>query len=111
MGIFIHMAISKAVNDNRIAGYFVPLSLFGHLFRATAAGEPGYLSHVGLNTFVDPREEGCLMNEKARNSGREIVRLMPIDGKDCLFFPSLKANSTVSVYTLCKRPPAPPLGA
>lgn len=85
-------AISKAVNDNRIAGYFVPLSLFGHLFRATAAGEPGYLSHVGLNTFVDPREEGCLMNEKARSSGREVVRLMPIDGKDCLFFPAINID-------------------
>lgn len=85
-------AISEAVNDNQIAGYFVPLSIFGHLFRATAAGEPGYLTHVGLNTFVDPREEGCLMNEKARNSGKEIVRLMPIDGKDCLFFPALKID-------------------
>lgn len=85
-------AISEAVNDNRIAGYFVPLSIFGHLFRATAAGEPGYLTHVGLNTFVDPREEGCLMNEKARSSGREIVRLLPIDGKDCLFFPALKID-------------------
>lgn len=85
-------AISRAVNDNSIAGYFVPLSIFGHLFRATAAGEPGYLTHVGLNTFVDPRLEGCLMNEKARSSGREIVRLMPIDGKDCLFFPSLKMD-------------------
>ena len=85
-------AISTAVNDNSIAGYFVPLSIFGHLFRATAAGEPGYLTHVGLNTFVDPREEACLMNEKARSSGREIVRLMPIDGKDCLFFPALKMD-------------------
>ena len=85
-------AISRAINDNKVAGYFVPLSIFGHLFRATAAGEPGYLTHVGLNTFVDPREEACLMNEKARESGREIVRLMPIDGKDCLFFPSLKID-------------------
>ena len=85
-------AIGRAVNENKIAGYMVPLSIFGHLFRATAAGEPGYLTHVGLNTFVDPREEGCLMNEKARSSGREVVRLMPIDGKDCLFFPALKMD-------------------
>ena len=85
-------AISQAVNDNKVAGYFVPLSLFGHLFRATAAGEPGYLSHVGLNTFVDPREEGCLMNDRARESGFEVVRLMPIDGKDCLFFPAINID-------------------
>ena len=82
-------AISQAVNDNKVAGYFVPLSIFGHVFRVTAAGEPGYLTHVGLNTFCDPREEACLMNEKARQSGREVVRLMPIDGKDYLFYPAI----------------------
>ena len=82
-------AINRAVNENRIAGYFLPLSLFGHLFRASAGGEPGVLTHVGLGTFCDPRLEGCLMNDLARESGVEIVRLMPIDGKEYLFYPTI----------------------
>ena len=80
-------AINRAVNENRIAGYFLPLGVFGQLFRAAAGGEPGVLTHVGLGTFCDPRVEGCLMNDLARESGVEIVRLMPVDGKDYLFYP------------------------
>ena len=80
-------AINRAVNENRIAGYFLPLSLFGHMFRAAAGGEPGVITHVGLGTYCDPRQEGCLMNDLAKESGVEIVRLMPIDGKDYLFYP------------------------
>ena len=80
-------AINRAVNENKIAGYFLPLSLFGHMYRAAAGGEPGVLTHVGLDTFCDPRLEGCLMNDRARESGVEIVRLMPIDGKEYLFYP------------------------
>ncbi len=82
-------AINRAVNENRIAGYFLPLSLFGQLYRAEAGGEPGVITHVGLGTFCDPRLEGCLMNDLARESGKEIVRLMPIDGKEYLFFPTI----------------------
>lgn len=82
-------AINRAINENRIAGYFLPLGLFGHLFRAQAGGEPGVLTHVGLQTFADPRLEGCLMNDLAKESGREIVRLMPVNGKDYLFYNSI----------------------
>lgn len=82
-------AINRAVNENKIAGYFLPLGLFGHLFRALAGGEPGVITHVGLDTYCDPRLEGCMMNEKARESGVEIARLMPIDGKEYLFYPTI----------------------
>ena len=82
-------SINRAVNENKIAGYFLPLSLFGHLYRAAAGGEPGVLTHVGLGTYADPRLEGCLMNDAAKQSGVEIVRLMPVDGKDYLFFPTI----------------------
>ena len=82
-------AINRAVNENRIAGYFLPLGLFGQLFRAAAGGEPGVITHVGLGTFCDPRLEGCLMNDLARESGVEIARLMPIDGKEYLFYPTI----------------------
>ena len=81
--------INEYVNENKIAGYFLPLSLFGHMYRALAGGEPGVITHVGLDTFCDPRQEGCLMNDLARESGVEIVRLMPIDGKEYLFYPVL----------------------
>ena len=82
-------AINRAVNENRIAGYFLPLGVFGKMFGALAGGEPGVITHVGLDTFCDPRLEGCLMNDLARDSGVEIVRLMPIDGREYLFYPTI----------------------
>lgn len=88
-------AINRAINENRIAGYFLPLGLFGHLFRATAGHEPGVLTHVGLQTFADPRLEGCKMNQLAKDSSREIVRLMPVDGKDYLFYPSIRMDACI----------------
>lgn len=82
-------AIARMVSENQIAGYIVPLGVFGHLFRAMAGGEPGIISHVGLNTFADPRQEGCRINGKAQESGRELVSLMEIGGEEYLFYKAM----------------------
>lgn len=80
------VAIRNMVSENKIAAYYMPLGVVGHIFRAMAGGEPGLLTHVGLNTFCDPREEGGKMNQLAKESGKDIVRLMEVDGKDYLFY-------------------------
>lgn len=88
-------AINRAVNDNKISAFFLPLGVFGHLFRAAAGGEPGVLTHVGLETFADPRLEGCKMNGLARESGREVVELMQVKGHDYLFYPAPKIDVAI----------------
>jgi propionate CoA-transferase len=79
-------AIARMVSENQIPGYIVPLGVFGHLFRAMAGKKPGIITHVGLGTFADPRVEGCKVNKKAKESGREIVSVIQVDGKDYLFY-------------------------
>jgi len=79
-------AIARMVSENQIPGYIVPLGVFGHLFRAMAGKKPGIVTHVGLNTFADPRVEACYGNEKARASGREVVSLLEIGGEEYLFY-------------------------
>lgn len=80
----------KAVSENKFSAYIIPLGLYGHLLRATAQHNPGVISHVGLNTYCDPRIEGCRANDKAKIES--IVDLMKINGKEYLFYHSYPIN-------------------
>lgn len=80
--------ISAMAAANQLAAYTLPLGVVVHLFRAIAGKKPGVVTHVGLNTFVDPRNEGCKVNDKAKSQNREVVRLVEMGGKEYLFYPS-----------------------
>jgi len=84
-------AIAYAVGDNEIAGYLPPMGVMVNLFRAVAGGRPGLVTKVGLGTFADPRNEGCAVNDKAREQG-SIVRLMEIDGEEYLYYNGFKPD-------------------
>ena len=84
--------VANLVGENRIAAYILPLGVVMHLFRAMAGKKPGVLTTVGLGTCADPREEGCVANEKAKSQGRKIVELVQLDGEEYLFYKSQKLD-------------------
>ena len=65
------------------------------MMAAIGGHRPGVITHVGLHTYADPRQEGCRINDRAKEQGREIVRLMQIDGRDYLFYKAFKIDACI----------------
>ncbi len=81
--------LAELAERDQIEAYNFPQGVLSQLFRATAAGQPGILTHVGLGTFVDPRSTGGRLNAVTRE---ELVRLIDIGGEPWLFYPALPVD-------------------
>ena len=69
----------------KIEAWNLPQGCISQLYRDIAAGKPGMLSKVGLDTFVDPRNGGGAINEISTDAQ---VQLMEIGGEEVLFYPA-----------------------
>ena len=78
-------AMAKLIEENKILAYLLPLGTVTDLYRAAASHRPGVITHVGLDTFVDPRQDGGKANARTVAEGEDLVSLLRIDGEDWLF--------------------------
>lgn len=72
---------AELANRNVIEAYNLPQGVITKLYRAKIENMPGHLSKVGLNTFVDPRNEGGKMNEEAKE---DLVEVATVGGEEFL---------------------------
>ncbi|MDP5220912.1 CoA-transferase [Ruegeria sp. 2205SS24-7] len=77
--------VAELATAGKIEGWNLPQGCISQLFRDCAAGKPGMLSKVGLETFVDPRNGGGAINDISTDPQ---VELMEINGEDYLFYPA-----------------------
>jgi propionate CoA-transferase len=79
-------SMAKLAVENRFPAYCLPAGVIVQLLHCAAAGSPGWMTHVGLHTFVDPRLEGGKLNAKATAN---VVELVERGGQEFLFYPTI----------------------
>ena len=96
--ICAHLGMGKvfgnAIGNNEFPAFALPLGVINHLYRAIAGGELGIITHIGLNTFADPRINGCRVNEKAKELP-DIVSLIKIENQEQLFYKTFKIDVAI----------------
>ncbi len=78
--------MARLAGENQFEAYCLPAGVMVQLFHCAAAGSPGWLTHVGLDTFVDPRREGGRLNELATE---ELVEFVEYHDQPWLFYKTL----------------------
>ncbi|RTM08852.1 MAG: 3-oxoacid CoA-transferase [Hyphomicrobiales bacterium] len=81
--------IAAMAASNLIEAYTLPQGALSQLIREIAAGRPGLITHVGLNTFIDPRHGGGRQSETAIEPLVEIIRL---GDRDWMFYQPFKID-------------------
>ncbi|MGI9522073.1 MAG: acyl CoA:acetate/3-ketoacid CoA transferase [Hyphomicrobiaceae bacterium] len=84
--------MQQMAQDEEIEAYVLPGGVTMQLFREIGAGRPGLLTHVGLGTFVDPRQDCGRMNASAKD---QLVEVSNIDDRELLFYRSFPINVAV----------------
>jgi propionate CoA-transferase len=85
--------IWQMITNNEIPAYNIPSGIMFDIHREAAAKRPGVLTKVGMETFVDPKRQGCAMNELA--SAEPVVKRVSFEGEDYLYFPAIVPQVTI----------------
>ena len=84
-------AFQKRAAENTVEAYTLPQGALSQLMREMAAGRPGLLSHVGLHTYIDPRQDGGRQSKCAKE---DLVELVELGGKEWIFYKPFKVDVT-----------------
>ncbi|GBG27094.1 Succinyl-CoA:3-ketoacid coenzyme A transferase 1, mitochondrial [Hondaea fermentalgiana] len=63
------------IKASELEAYAVPLGTIARIIRSRACGNPGYVTSIGLGTFVDPRNTGGKLNSATTEDICEVINL------------------------------------
>jgi propionate CoA-transferase len=90
--IGFNFQLGKMVSENKVKCYCLPQGVLINLWREAARGGPGFITKVGLGTYVDPRFEGAKMNDITTE---DVVKLVEFDGEEYLFYKNIPVDAVL----------------
>jgi propionate CoA-transferase len=84
--------LQKLVLDDRIEFYGWPIGITAYWFREVASGRPGLITKIGIDTFLDPRNEGGALNPTAKKMMSCKINIISIEHQEYLLYQAPKPD-------------------
>ena len=84
--------IQQLIRDEKIEAYCFPAGVVQQLLREIGAGRPGLITHSGLGTFVDPRQDAGRCNQRSTET---LVELVCFDGREYLRYKPFRIDVAI----------------
>ena len=77
--------VMRLIRENLVEAYCWPIGATMHWLREVARRSPGYLTQIGIGSYIDPRQQGGKYTTRAQD---DLVKVKELDGKEYLFYPT-----------------------
>jgi acyl CoA:acetate/3-ketoacid CoA transferase len=87
-----HPRLREMICADEVEAYMYPLGSLAFWLQAMAAGRDHYLTRVGLDTYLDPRNGGGKLNARTTE---ELVRVVDLAGEAYIAYQKLRVDAAI----------------